>query len=738
MVNFGKKLESGSLRVARWKNKYVNYKQLKKIINNIVKCEVTGDLVNAETNVGHFIKVLDEDLTVIEATYLSTLTELNQNIDKVNAEVDALVNSASFSGEIEGEVAANSETETRIQMFATFSKTLDEINKFCLVNFEGVRKIIKKFKKQVTVRDISEDYNQKLLQFQFIRYTELDNSNTTLKKRERVLYDRISHRSPILEQFIKTRKGLGDMLDKYENDILDKKSDHDLQCCEYLIKFTCCKIDKNEDEEVNKSGTNGTGEEGKKEFHGDLCKYYTDKCCKNTCLGNMIESHLKRWLVIATAISLIVFGTLIIFYEIVRPSRLNTLTIVGYVLAAMLGTANGANDICNSVGTSVGAKALTLKQAIIFGAFFEFMGALFMGTEVAKTISKGVIEPSSYTTNPLLGDCDGPQIFAVGMCSVLTGAGLTTLAATVYGLPISATHGIIGSLVAVGLISRGPGSIGIQSLISTLLAWVLSPLVGAIAAGLFYFIIQFSIYSNGSSSSKNRTDQEEVNIDFAPVRSKRLQPVFLAIGIAISCAFLLTKGPSMLKVKPLGIAILVALAIGAGAGIVLMVFRSMKENGRKGDKKNNDVGITLANISTTTSTENKDDSNDGEGEVKVADNGNQNVAENAVATDNLISVRDTVESKRLLLTAQYREEAEKYFVPLLILSALTVAFAHGGNDVGNAIGPLAVILEVRNNAQVDGTPSMPFSILLLGASSFVSITNNNDSLKGIDKCKAKH
>ena len=57
---------------------------------------------------------------------------------------------------------------------------------------KDVRKIIKKFKKQVTVRDISEDYNQKLLQFQFIRYTELDNSNTTLKKQERVLYDRIS------------------------------------------------------------------------------------------------------------------------------------------------------------------------------------------------------------------------------------------------------------------------------------------------------------------------------------------------------------------------------------------------------------------------------------------------------------------------------------------------------------------------------------------------------------------
>ena len=63
-------------------------------------------------------------------------------------------------------------------------------------------------------------FNIIILQFQFIRYTELDNSNTALKKRERVLYDRISHRSPILEQFIKNRKGLGDMLDKYEDDIL--------------------------------------------------------------------------------------------------------------------------------------------------------------------------------------------------------------------------------------------------------------------------------------------------------------------------------------------------------------------------------------------------------------------------------------------------------------------------------------------------------------------------------------
>ena len=74
-----------------------------------------------------------------------------------------------------------------------------------------------------------------------------------------------------MEQFIKNRKGLGDMLDKYENDILDKKSDHDLQCCEYLIKFTCCKIDHGSLTNTIKSKVN------------EIDNYYSDSYCYCSC-----------------------------------------------------------------------------------------------------------------------------------------------------------------------------------------------------------------------------------------------------------------------------------------------------------------------------------------------------------------------------------------------------------------------------------------------------------------------
>ena len=91
---------------------------------------------------------------------------------------------------------------------------------------------------------------------------------------------------------------------------------------------------------------------------------------QNTCLGNMIESHLKRWLVIATAISLIIFGTLIIFYEIVRPSRLNTLTIVGYVLATMLALLM-VPMIFIILSEQRWRESINLKASYNFGAFLS-------------------------------------------------------------------------------------------------------------------------------------------------------------------------------------------------------------------------------------------------------------------------------------------------------------------------------------------------------------------------------
>ena len=107
-----------------------------------------------------------------------------------------------------------------------------------------------------------------------------------------------------------------------------------------------------------------------------------------------------------------------------RP-ELTLLGIAGCIVVAM---ANGANDIANSVGTSYGAGALTLHQAIVFGAAAEFAGAMSLGSFVAKTISKGVIEPAAFAAD----GCAGVLQYALGMVAVLAGTGSTTLLATLY------------------------------------------------------------------------------------------------------------------------------------------------------------------------------------------------------------------------------------------------------------------------------------------------------------------
>ena len=137
------------------------------------------------------------------------------------------------------------------------------------------------------------------------------------------------------------------------------------------------------------------------------------------------------------------------------------------------------------------AGALTLKQALVWGAVFEFVGAVSMGSSVAKTISKGVIDPSAYAAD----GCDGTLLFALGMLCVLAGAGVTTLMATMYGLPISATHSIVGGLVAVGLAAKGPASLGVDAIIKTCVAWVASPTLGALTAAMVHVLISKSIFS---------------------------------------------------------------------------------------------------------------------------------------------------------------------------------------------------------------------------------------------------
>jgi len=141
----------------------------------------------------------------------------------------------------------------------------------------------------------------------------------------------------------------------------------------------------------------------------------------------------------------------------------------------------GANDVANAMGTSVGSGAITVKQAIIIAAIFEFAGAFIAGGNVTKTIRKGIIDPSSIVNNP--------EILVFGMLAALLAAAIWLMVASSRGWPVSTTHSIVGAVIGFAMVGIGIDAVewGKVSMIAA--SWVVSPLLG----GTIAFLLMMSI-----------------------------------------------------------------------------------------------------------------------------------------------------------------------------------------------------------------------------------------------------
>ncbi|QJT07698.1 inorganic phosphate transporter [Oceanidesulfovibrio marinus] len=140
----------------------------------------------------------------------------------------------------------------------------------------------------------------------------------------------------------------------------------------------------------------------------------------------------------------------------------------------------GANDVANSMASAVGARAITVKQAVYIAGILNFVGAVFLGSHVTATISKGIINPD------IIND---PTIIMLGMFAALVSASLWVLVATLTSLPVSSTHSIVGSILGFGLVAGGPGVVNWGTMISVVLSWIISPFFGGlIAYGVFTLI----------------------------------------------------------------------------------------------------------------------------------------------------------------------------------------------------------------------------------------------------------
>ncbi len=286
----------------------------------------------------------------------------------------------------------------------------------------------------------------------------------------------------------------------------------------------------------------------------------------------------------------------------------------------------GANDVANAMGTSVGSKALTFKQAVMIAAVFELAGAVLAGGEVTKTIRKGIIDVSS------LGDT--PELLVYGMLASLLAAGIWLLVATRMGWPVSTTHSIVGAIVGFGAVGIGMEAVQWGKVGTIALSWVTSPLLaGSIAFFLFRSIQRLVI----------QTDDP-----FA--MAKKYVPYYIFIVGFIISMVTMVKGLKHVGVKlPMEQCIMIA----AGVGIIIMLLGTIMIRRLKFDPKA-DRNFHFANM-------------------------------------------------------------EKIFGVLMIFTAIAIAFAHGSNDVANAIGPVAAIVSIVQSAgEIASKSATPVWILMLG------------------------
>ena len=156
------------------------------------------------------------------------------------------------------------------------------------------------------------------------------------------------------------------------------------------------------------------------------------------------------------------------------PMELSLFILIAAVLCGFLMAFSlGANDVANSMASAVGARAITLRQAIIIAAFLNFLGAVFLGSQVAATITRGIINPDVISDQ---------RVLMLGMFAALLSSGLWVLIATYTALPVSSTHSIVGGILGFGLVAGGPDVVNWWQMTGIVLSWIVSPFFGALIA----------------------------------------------------------------------------------------------------------------------------------------------------------------------------------------------------------------------------------------------------------------
>jgi PiT family inorganic phosphate transporter len=365
-----------------------------------------------------------------------------------------------------------------------------------------------------------------------------------------------------------------------------------------------------------------------------------------------------------------------------------TLVIAFYMLWNM-----GANDVANSMGTSIGSGAITLKQALLIAAVLEFLGAFLLGSNVSETIQNGIINPMAFSANP--------NVLVLGMLSALLSTAIWLQIATMCKWPVSTTHAIVGAVIGFGAVVSGIETVKWNVVGTIALSWVLSPSLSALAAYLLFAYIQRKILHA-----------------YNPLHAtKRIAPIMVFLVLLAFVISTFADGLENFNFYPS-----IQLVLGMGTLIGLIGYFICRHACEKinADSKLNPVLAAkqeeqLFNLNRSSKHLIR---------AKLASTGkvNTKIGEAIHLVDDITTEVKDKSKWESHISADYIA-VEKIFGYLQVLSACFVAFAHGANDVANAIGPVSAIIEILKNPQnlsmLTNRIDIPVWLLLFGGAGIV-------------------
>ena len=369
----------------------------------------------------------------------------------------------------------------------------------------------------------------------------------------------------------------------------------------------------------------------------------------------------------------------------------------------------GGNDVANSFGTSVGSGTLSIAQALCIAAVFEASGAVIAGGEVTSTIRSGIIDLSKMDVHP--------RDFIYVMMSALFAAGAWLLFASRKGLPVSTTHAIIGGIVGSGLTLGALLNTAETSALwlvqwdkigKIATSWVLSPILGGVISfGIFWLIKHYILDYNRYAQIKiDRIKREKkslrklhkktfetlddiqkiayaeaLNHDIYAMRDPDFDPSELDSEYYKKVIELDAKKEKLKSHKALEYGIPAVAGIGAFVISAMLIFKGL-----------HNLNFGLTNFYNYL----------------------------IIGMSTLITWLLMFIFAKTLRRSNLNKSAFLMFSWLQVLTASGFAFSHGSNDIANAVGPFAAIIDTMATNSINPSTPVPQQIMIMFAVALIA------------------